>query len=557
MFDRSFRLGNFKLKPLHRVRARAGVLALILVVPFLLDRVRVLENSRIAQIQTEASELFKLAKHSADAQREMISSVEAVLRSAAYVHQTAELTGGGCPMMRDSFYVELPWINGLSIAGADGKIKCSTTSSYIGLNVGDRDYYKKAIETRHFILGDSIINRITHQPAVIAAYASPAALPADAAVMMANINMQWLAQRMSDLESRPGAVSLLVDGKGAILAAKPSGVSLTGQRVSDKSLLDLMAARDSGSTFSIGADGIRRAVSFARVTGTDARMVVSVEEATIFAAIDSETRWAYAQFALISLLVLGAILFLAERFAVKPIRALSDAVARFGAGDMSVRSLPRFLPPVLEPLAKAFNVMAAQLAERERELRAANNQLAVLASIDTVSGLANRRGFDSRLDFEWMKSEQVREPLAFMMIDIDFFKLFNDNYGHVEGDNCLRKVSETIADIANRVNGFAARYGGEEFSLLLPGAEADRAVEVAGLIRSGIEALGIPHRGCPTGHLTVSVGVASADPHLGGHPRDLVEAADAGLYAAKRRGRNTVVEHGAIRAVDHTIALVG
>src|SRR6202043_492739 len=130
------------------------------------------------------------------------------------------------------------------------------------------------------------------------------------------------------------------------------------------------------------------------------------------------------------------------------------------------------------PLARAFNAMAAQLTERERELIATNDRLTVIASIDMLSGLANRRGFQSRLDFEWLKAQQDGREMALLMIDVDHFKLFNDTYGHPEGDACLARLGEALAGIAAETIGFAGRYGGEEFCLLLPNTEAKRAVEI-------------------------------------------------------------------------------
>ena len=127
------------------------------------------------------------------------------------------------------------------------------------------------------------------------------------------------------------------------------------------------------------------------------------------------------------------------------------------------------------PLARAFNAMAAQLGQRERELVATNDRLTVIASIDMLSGLANRRGFQSRLDFEWMKAQQYDSELSLLMIDVDHFKLYNDTYGHPEGDACLTRLGETLSGIAADTMGFAGRYGGEEFCLLLPNTDAHRA----------------------------------------------------------------------------------
>ena len=137
---------------------------------------------------------------------------------------------------------------------------------------------------------------------------------------------------------------------------------------------------------------------------------------------------------------------------------------------------PRRLPSEFVPLARAFNAMAAHLGQRERELVATNDRLTVMASIDMLSGLANRRGFQSRLDFEWLKALQNDCDLSLMMIDVDHFKLYNDTYGHPEGDACLTRLGEILSGIAAETMGFAGRYGGEEFCLLLPNTDAAPAM---------------------------------------------------------------------------------
>jgi diguanylate cyclase (GGDEF)-like protein len=229
---------------------------------------------------------------------------------------------------------------------------------------------------------------------------------------------------------------------------------------------------------------------------------------------------------------------------------MAAVATQFGRGDWSARAAPSRLPAEFAPLARAFNAMAAQLGQRERELLATNDRLTVIASIDMLSGLANRRGFQSRLDFEWMKAQQCGTELSLLMIDVDHFKLYNDTYGHPEGDVCLTRLGETLSQIAADTMGFAGRYGGEEFCLLLPNTAAPRALEIGETVRSAIQALAMPH--CTSSHqtVTVSVGVAATLPNDTQRPGDLIEAADAALYAAKHRGRNAVVEHGFVRVTD-------
>ena len=160
--------------------------------------------------------------------------------------------------------------------------------------------------------------------------------------------------------------------------------------------------------------------------------------------------------------------------------------------------------------------MAAKLGERERELIATNDRLTVMASIDMLSGLANRRGFQSRLEFEWMKAQQYDSELSLLMIDVDHFKLYNDTYGHPEGDACLTRLGETLAGIAADTMGFAGRYGGEEFCLLLPNTDAARALEIGETVRAAVLGLAMPHGTASHQIVTVSVGVACTTPQR--HP---------------------------------------
>jgi diguanylate cyclase (GGDEF)-like protein len=188
--------------------------------------------------------------------------------------------------------------------------------------------------------------------------------------------------------------------------------------------------------------------------------------------------------------------------------------------------------------------MAQKLSEREGELRSANEHLEQLALVDPLSGLANRRSFDESLARAWRQAG--RAPVGLLMIDVDHFKLFNDRYGHVEGDDCLRRVGKLLTHFACRPGDLPARYGGEEFALLLPGASLAGARIVAERLRHAVEELCIANADSPLGQVSVSIGVASMVPGAGTAPESLIEAADAGLYAAKRRGRNTVVVQASI-----------
>ena len=179
------------------------------------------------------------------------------------------------------------------------------------------------------------------------------------------------------------------------------------------------------------------------------------------------------------------------------------------------------------------------LVRKEQELAAANEQLALLSTTDGVTGIGNRRRFDERLATEWQRCGRHRSPLAVVMIDIDHFKLYNDHYGHIAGDECLRRVAQLLQATIRRADEVAARYGGEEFVLLLPDTLLPDAANVATRCMDSLLAAALPHPRSPTApRLTLSIGVASMVPRPGAGSDTLVQAADAALYRAKHGGRN-------------------
>lgn len=183
----------------------------------------------------------------------------------------------------------------------------------------------------------------------------------------------------------------------------------------------------------------------------------------------------------------------------------------------------------------------AQLAQRTQELEEANRRLEQLSTVDGLTDVANRRQFDHVLDAEWRRCARTGLSLALLMLDIDHLKRFNDGYGHVTGDACLKKVASVIRRLVQRAGELVARYGGEEFAVLLPGSDAPHARELAESIRLEVELLAIPHAHSKVAPVvTVSAGVAALIPIYGSTPGELVASADRALYHAKQTGRNRV-----------------
>ncbi len=177
----------------------------------------------------------------------------------------------------------------------------------------------------------------------------------------------------------------------------------------------------------------------------------------------------------------------------------------------------------------------------EQALANAMDELSVLATTDGLTGLANRRRLDETLRREWRRAMRAGEPVGLLMIDADRFKLYNDTYGHQEGDACLRAIATTMASMTRRPGDLCARYGGEEFAVILPATTIDGAIEMGERIRRAIMALERPHSGNIGGVVTVSIGAASFVPERHSAISLLVNEADEALYAAKNQGRNRVL----------------
>jgi len=184
-------------------------------------------------------------------------------------------------------------------------------------------------------------------------------------------------------------------------------------------------------------------------------------------------------------------------------------------------------------------VVRSQVVEKTKELNVINKKLEQLSLTDGLTGVANRRYMDEYLEKEWMRAIREQMPISFILIDIDFFKSYNDHYGHLMGDDCLKRVAEKLKGVIQRPADLLARYGGEEFAVVLPGTM--NAELIARACRESIEELHIPHDCSEASNVvSVSVGLCSFVPSKGTDPSLIIAGADKGLYNAKAKGRNRV-----------------
>jgi diguanylate cyclase (GGDEF)-like protein len=312
-------------------------------------------------------------------------------------------------------------------------------------------------------------------------------------------------------------------------------------------------------------------VPYSQATGLDWLIVIVVPAADVMKKIDDSTQttmW-FCLAALTAVIILNAII---NRWLVNPVTELSQASQQISQGNFNHSIHPSRIRE-LSTLASSFTQMSQELYQSRQQLedysrsleqtvsdrtqalqqeicqrqaaeaalQNVNQELQRLAYLDGLTQIANRRQFDDRLAVEWRTMKRDQSPLSLILCDVDYFKQFNDAYGHQVGDDCLRQVASAIANAACRSADLPARYGGEEFAILLPNTPLEGAVEVAKVIQTYIHYLEIPHRKSEVSlFVTLSFGVMSLIPSEGVLSDELVIGADKALYQSKVEGRDRI-----------------
>ncbi|WP_211451275.1 sensor domain-containing diguanylate cyclase [Collimonas antrihumi] len=404
---------------------------------------------------------------------------------------------------------ELPQLNDLSIYDESGLWLVNARSGPIPLvNNSDRQYfgYHRTHSSRGPYIGPPIRSRSTGAWIVTVSRRFNHSDGSFAGLVLGTINIDYFKTYYESFDiGRAGSIFLSLND-GTMLVRRPMLEDAIGKNLSDYPIYRDYASRSAVGTAVMrsGQDGVERLIAYRHLEQYPLFVTVARSKDEVLTGWRADTY----------LYLLGAML-------------LTLALALLGW---------RLIHQI-----KLRLLAEADLLRVQESLKSLNQHLERLALQDSLTGLANRRQFDSALRDEFSRAVRTGNSLALVMIDVDYFKQYNDIYGHLAGDECLRQISDAVKACKNRPGDLATRYGGEEIAVLLPDTNLAGAVAVAEKIRLAIYNLHIEHPGGPDGLVTISAGVDAFVPVRDGNiPFELIQAADRALYAAKFAGRNRV-----------------
>lgn len=523
-------------------RARIVLLVIASVMPVMGLAVYAGMMQRDAAEREERQALLLIAELTAKHPEQIIENARQLLFAAA--GNIDNLLAGHATC--DAYFRRLAQATGglyrsMGLIKPDGDVFCNTAAPtrLPVINVRDREYFRLAMESRRFTVGDYQIGRSTRTPGLNFAYP---VLDADGSVMgvlFAGLNLDTFVEkgRLESPQQKPGRVVTLFDRNGIVLAQYPEFRASVGRKSPNPQVAELLDKVNRGL---FTATDLTGAVRIYAVEGAGLnpdgvapiRVVVSMPRQAIFAEADRALQRMIIGILLVTGSVLVVAWFGAEVFVLRRFRKLIETARRIRAGDFGARTGFDEGREELTQIGNAFDAMAAELQARERQLKEQ-------AMTDQLTGLPNRRYLWDALAAELLRARRRGGALAVLLFDIDHFKQFNDRWGHEAGDHVLRNVSHAVRKVV-RGSDLVARHGGEEFVIVLPDAGPDVALARAEALRAEIALLRLNYGGQELGAVTVSIGVVCS-PAAAETAEDLVRAADRAMYEAKQGGRNRVV----------------
>src|SRR5262249_27100021 len=348
------------------IRARLMVLAAIVLVPLLFDRIRTIENDRIERINGANQQVLALARQGVAAQRDSVITARAFLQVTARAQATLATTSDACNRFLADIAAQASF-KMFSVADADGRIVCSSRPEAIGLDISDRLYFQEAVRSGQFVVTDYASGRVNAAPTSVALLPQIGGNGSVQSVLIGALDSDWITRLASIAAERPRSAIVVVNGAGTVLAHHPEPERWSGRDFNEHPLVRAMLSRPDGVAMENGLDGVRRVFGFAQLPGTETRLAIGLDEQEIVQSVDREMRYAYLQLAAIAVMLLLAIWIGGNRFIVRPIRLLALLAERFGRGEYEMHTARRRRAAELVPPVAALDDMAAQLVPRRPE----------------------------------------------------------------------------------------------------------------------------------------------------------------------------------------------
>lgn len=351
-------------------------------------------------------------------------------------------------------------------------------------------------------------------------------------VVITSVAVRYFEDLFGSFNVGKKGVILLARREGFLIARSPAAPDFMGRNLSQATLFKIIANKGSGASFEgiSPVDGKRRLSSYHSVPGSSDLVLAGRSK---FEVLAGWRRTAYLHLLGLSLLT-TLICVLGRRL----IRGIEE-------NDRSAHQLHELVGHLRQSEQSLRQARDAS-EEANKALAVVNRTLETVAHQDALTGLANRRHFDTTIELEFRRARRNFTSLSLVLLDVDHFKKFNDFYGHLAGDACLRSIGELLQTFTKRAGEVACRYGGEEMAVLLPASSEDQAIDMAERIAQAVRDLYITHAGSSFGRVTISVGVTTLSISNTYSSTELVEHADKALYAAKGEGRDKVVSFGSI-----------
>lgn len=404
---------------------------------------------------------------------------------------------------------ERPLLHGLFVYDEKGRWIVNSQEVLLkNMNNADRDYFifHRNHADRGPYIGPPIRSRSTGEWIITVSRRLEHPDHSFAGVVLATINMGYFRSFYDSFDIGKAGAIVMTSTSGTMLVRRPFDEAIIGTDISKGPVFQHYLSHGPSGTVMLTAkvDNVERLYSYRSLDHYPILIAVALSKKEVLASWRNET----LRFTLASAVAIGLLALLGWHL----------------TRQIGIRERAQ-----------------SDLRTTRDDLEKINSELAALALQDGLTGLANRRRFDAALDQEYARAMRNGTPLALIMLDVDFFKEYNDTYGHPQGDECLRNISRVLKAASTRPGDLVARYGGEEFAILLPGTDIAGATAVAERARQAIQAMNLAHSESQNGIVTISAGVTSIIPVRNSHSAPgLVRTADQALYKAKEHGRNRV-----------------